>query len=136
MADVFNSHQRSAVMRAVRGKDTAPEMIVRRLLFALGYRYRLHVKSLPGQPDLVFPSRRKAIFVHGCFWHRHRCPRGDRMPKARREYWLRKLEGNRLRDRRHRAALARLGWRVLVVWECRTRDADRLAAALKKFLES
>ena len=134
MADVFTTRERSAVMRAVQGKNTAPEMIVRRLAHALGYRYTLHVKSLPGQPDLVFPSRRKVIFVHGCFWHRHRCPRGDRLPQTRREYWLRKLEGNRLRDRRHRSALRKLGWRVLVIWECRTRDPKRVAMALQRFL--
>jgi DNA mismatch endonuclease (patch repair protein) len=120
---------------AVRGKDTAPELIVRRLVRRMGYRYRLHDRSLPGSPDLVFPSRRKAIFVHGCFWHQHRCyrARGRRLPVINRAYWLAKLRRNRERDR----ALRRLGWRVIVIWECQARPAevDRLTVRLRRFLD-
>ena len=122
-------------MRRVRGKDTTPEMIVRRIVHRLGYRYRLHADDLPGKPDLVLPSRGKVIFVHGCFWHQHSCTRGDRMPSSNQDYWLRKLEGNRRRDRRHRAALKRAGWQVLVVWECQTKKLDKLAARLTAFLD-
>jgi DNA mismatch endonuclease (patch repair protein) len=135
MADLFSPRQRSSIMRAVKGKDTSPERIVRRMAHALGYRFRLHVSALPGCPDMVFPCRRKVIFVHGCFWHKHRCKRGDRMPVQNREYWLKKLDANRRRDRRHRAALAKLGYRVLVVWECQIRSPRRLESALRTFLE-
>jgi DNA mismatch endonuclease (patch repair protein) len=137
MADTFTQAERSRIMAAVKSKDTAPELVVRRLVHAMGYRYRLHVRSLPGAPDLVFARRRKVVFVHGCFWHRHRCARGDRMPGSNRGYWLKKLEGNRRRDVKHRRALGRLGWRVLVVWECQTRP-DRLnplANRIQAFLD-
>lgn len=123
-------------MRAVRSKDTAPEIIVRRLVHSFGFRFRLHYPSLPGKPDLAFPGLRKVIFVHGCFWHWHDCGRGRRLPKTRSEYWKNKLEGNRARDRRHRLRLQRMGWRSLVVWECEVRPqyielvADRLLAFL------
>jgi DNA mismatch endonuclease (patch repair protein) len=106
-------------------------MIVRRLAHSLGYRYRLHARDLPGCPDLVFPSRRKAIFVHGCFWHRHHCAMGDRMPKSRVAFWRRKLEGNRARDALRRRALRRLGWTVLVVWECQLAPSRREALRLR-----
>jgi len=105
-------------MSLVRARDTRPEMVVRRLVHGLGFRYRLHVRSLPGCPDLVFPSRRQVIFVHGCFWHRHRCHLGDRCPKTRREFWLAKLTANRRRDAKNQKALRAAGWRVLIVWEC------------------
>ena len=122
-------------MRAVLDKDTKPEMKVRRLTHAMGFRYRLHVKDLPGKPDIVFPGRKKVIFVHGCFWHQHSCPRGDRIPKTRRDYWEKKLGNNKRRDRRHRDALRRQGWKSLVVWECQLKDLDKLARRIKKFLE-
>lgn len=122
-------------MSRVRGKDTGPEMAVRRLVHALGYRYRLHVRELPGCPDLVFPGRKKVIFVHGCFWHRHRCRHGRQMPKTRPEFWRPKLEGNRERDRSYRRALTRQGWGVLVVWQCQTRRLERLTQRLIAFLE-
>lgn len=122
-------------MRAVKGKNTGPEMIVRRLVHALGYRYRLHRKDLPGKPDLVFPARRGVIFVHGCFWHQHDCPRGARSPKSNRDYWLPKLRRNRERDAKNQARLKEEGWKVLVVWECETKDRDRLARGLKGFLD-
>lgn len=117
---------RSATMRAVKSRDTKPEMLVRRAAHALGYRFRLHRKDLPGSPDLVFPSRKKVIFVHGCFWHGHDCARGARMPKTNAEYWRAKMAGNVARDERVRAELAALGWEVLTVWECELKDADVL----------
>jgi DNA mismatch endonuclease (patch repair protein) len=135
VADLFSPRKRSQIMRAVLAKDTTPEIVVRRLLHALGYRYRLHCARLPGKPDLVFAGRGKVIFVHGCFWHQHRCARGNRLPKTHRSYWTKKLERNRRRDRSRRAALRRAGWRVLIVWECQTKDTQNLAARLCKFLD-
>jgi DNA mismatch endonuclease (patch repair protein) len=136
MADVFTPEQRSAVMRAVKGADTKPEMIVRRMVHALGYRYRLHVRSLPGAPDLVFPRLKKVIFVHGCFWHRHRCEAGQSMPASKVEYWEAKFAANRRRDQRHRRQLRSLGWQVLVIWECqlRVKARERLAEKVQTFL--
>ena len=130
-----NQEQRSRVMRAVKSRDTAPEMTVRRLAHSMGYRYRLHRGDLPGKPDLVFPSRRKAIFVHGCFWHGHTCRRGDRQPKTNAEYWTAKIERNKQRYVQQQAELHREGWRVLTVWECETRQRDDLAARLRVFLD-
>lgn len=114
-------------MRAVKSKDTAPEMIVRRLVHRLGYRYRLHRKGLPGKPDLVFAGRRKIIFVHGCFWHGHDCKRGARPPKENTDYWGPKIHKNVERDARNQVELCELGWDVLTVWECETKAADRTA---------
>lgn len=136
MADSFSSAKRSAVMRAVKGKDTTPELVVRRLTHALGFRYRLHDANLPGKPDLVFPARKKVIFVHGCFWHWHNCKRGRRMPKTRSEYWTQKLARNVQRDRRHRVTLKRAGWDVLVIWECQTRNTEQLQTKIQGFLTS
>lgn len=116
--DSLSKAERSERMGRVRSKDTKPEMAVRRLVHSLGYRYRLHVADLPGKPDLVFPSRRCVIFVHGCFWHRHAgCPR-CRLPKSRLEFWKPKLEANKRRDSANKRRLTQLGWRYLVVWEC------------------
>jgi DNA mismatch endonuclease (patch repair protein) len=122
-------------LAAVKSHDTTPEMVVRRLVHAMGFRYRLHVRSLPGAPDLVFPRLRKVIFVSGCFWHMHACGR-CRIPAARRAYWLAKLQGNAERDRRVQRALRRAGWGVLVVWKCQTLAAGRprLAGRLQRFL--
>lgn len=134
--DTLTARERSRRMALVRDKDTQPELAVRRLVHRLGFRYRLHDGSLPGKPDLVFGSRRKVIFVHGCFWHRHArrgCPLA-RLPKSRLDFWLPKLEGNRERDKRQRAALRRLGWKVLVVWECELADSDRLESKIVGFL--
>lgn len=117
------------------GRNTRPEMVVRRLAHAMGYRYRLHRRDLPGCPDLVFPSRRKIILVHGCFWHRHRCRKGRSTPRTRKRFWREKFEANRKRDRRFRRQLRRRGWKVLVIWECQTRDADRLAPRMRAFLD-
>jgi DNA mismatch endonuclease (patch repair protein) len=131
--DVFTPEKRSAVMRAVKGADTGPEMCVRRLVHRMGYRYGLHCRDLPGRPDLVFRRLRKVIFVHGCFWHMHRCPAG-RIPAGRQQYWGPKLEANALRDRRHVAALRKAGWSVLTVWECELRNPEKLADRLRRFL--
>ena len=123
-------------MSLVRSKNTKPELTVRRLIHRLGFRYRLHGKELPGTPDLLFPARRKVIFVHGCFWHRHssRKCRLARLPKSRLEFWVPKLEQNRIRDKKQQAKLRRLGWRVLVVWECELRDLEKLKARTMAFL--
>lgn len=119
---------RSAHMALIRGRDTKPEMRVRKVLHAAGLRYRLYDRGLPGSPDLVFPSRRIVLFVHGCFWHRHPgCPNA-RLPKSRQEFWGTKLSANVERDARNRAALEAAGWSVLVIWECETRDPRRLAS--------
>jgi len=136
--DVLGKKQRSRLMSRIRGKDTSPEMIVRRVVHSLGYRYRLYVHQLPGCPDLVFPSRRKAILVHGCFWHRHRCRKGRSMPGTRPRFWSEKLSRNQTRDRLVRSRLRRLGWRVLVVWECQLhpKKLPALTARLRRFLES
>ncbi|MDD4890516.1 MAG: very short patch repair endonuclease [Phycisphaerae bacterium] len=136
--DNLTTKQRSRQMSLVRAKDTKPEMTVRRLVHALGYRYRLHVKDLPGCPDLVFPARRAVIFVHGCFWHQHRCPQGNRMPKSRRQFWKAKLSRNKARDSNRAQVLRRVGWRVLTVWECQLRPSmiPRFTCRLLRFLES
>lgn len=125
-------------MRAVRSRDTTPEMVVRRAATALGYRYRLHKAGLPGKPDLVFGRRRKVIFVHGCFWHGHDCPRGARTPKTNADYWRAKISRNVARDRENLVALERAGWRVLTIWECSTRKSQRaaLAETIDTFLAS
>lgn len=109
-------------MRAIRGKDSKPEMLVRRFIHSLGYRYRLHRRDLPGCPDIVFLSLRKVIFVHGCFWHRHNCRKGRSVPATRREFWRKKLGKNKLRDKRNVRDLKRLGWRVLQIWECQVSE--------------
>jgi len=136
--DPLTPRQRSEQMRKVRGKDTTPELVVRSLVHRMGYRFRLHRKDLPGSPDLVLPRRDKVIFVHGCFWHRHRCRRGRSMPASRVDYWTRKFERNVARDRRNRRKLRRMGYDVLVVWECQTTPTRRawLIARLRAFLET
>lgn len=125
---------RHRTMQAVKSKDTKPELIVRRLLHSLGYRYRLHVKDLPGKPDLVFPARRKIIFVHGCFWHGHDCRRGARVPKTNTDYWVSKVSRNRKRDQVEITQLNDLGWEVLIIWECEVKDIEKLGQRLKSFL--
>jgi DNA mismatch endonuclease, patch repair protein len=137
VTDTVSKTERSRIMAAVKSKDTAPELIVRRLVHSLGYRYRLHVRSLPGNPDLVFPRLRKVINVNGCFWHLHRCAR-CRVPSSRRRYWVAKLQRNAARDKRTRRELQHAGWRVLVIWECQItrwseeRLRDRIVAFLNK----
>jgi len=121
-------------MQRIRKTDTKPELIVRRMLHSMGYRYSLHDKRLPGQPDIVLPRHRKVIFVHGCFWHRHDCPNGRKLPRSKPDYWAPKLERNRVRDVRHIAELRELGWDLLVVWECNLRDTARLKETLSAFV--
>lgn len=121
-------------MARVRGKDSGPEWVVRRLLHSMGWRYRLHARDLPGRPDIVVRSRRRAIFVHGCFWHRHEGCRRATMPATRTEFWAAKFAANVERDRRVFEALRTAGWSVLVVWECELRDRDALAARLDAFM--
>lgn len=134
MTDVYSPEKRSAVMRRVKGRDTTPELKVRKALTALGARYRLNRKDLPGSPDIVMPGRRLALFVHGCFWHGHDCARGARVPKANRDYWLAKLGRNRARDAASAQALTDLGWRVETIWECDLKDAGALEARLRGLL--
>lgn len=135
MSDVFTPEQRSAVMRRVKGKDTTPELKVRRALTRLGARYRLHRKDLPGAPDVVMPGRKLAIFVHGCFWHGHDCARGARVPRQNRDYWIAKVGRNKGRDTANREALEAGGWRVLTLWECGLKDDAALTAQLRAALE-
>ena len=126
---------RSELMAAVRSKNTKPELIVRRLVHSMGYRYRLHRADLPGKPDLVLSSKRKIIFVHGCFWHQHGC-RFSHVPKSNAAYWAPKLERNRARDIEHLVNLRALGWKCLVLWECELGKPERLRSRLEKFLAS
>lgn len=123
-------------MTAVRGSDTAPEIIVRKLIHGLGFRFRLHRADLPGKPDVVLPRLKTVVFVHGCFWHRHGCAAGRSTPASNREYWTTKFERNVRRDRRVRRRLVALGWRVLVIWECQTKPArrERLVQRLQRWL--
>lgn len=124
--DIYDKKTRSFVMQAVKKKDTKPEMKVRKLLYNAGYRYRLHRKDLPGRPDIVFPRQRVAIFVHGCFWHQHLgCPRADR-PTSNKVFWNKKLDRNIERDKVTLEALTRMGWNVLILWECKLKDAGLL----------
>ncbi len=125
---------RSANMRAIRSEDMLPELTVRSLVHKLGYRFRLHCSELPGKPDLVFPSRRKVIFVHGCFWHSHKCKIAH-LPKSNLEYWRPKLQRNKNRDARNIKELEADGWKVLVIWECKTRNERGLRGQVRKFLE-
>jgi DNA mismatch endonuclease (patch repair protein) len=134
MTDVYSREKRSAVMRRVKGRDTTPELKVRKALTRLGARYRLHRKDLPGAPDVVLPGRRLAIFVHGCFWHGHDCARGARVPKQNRDYWTAKVGRNRARDAVNRGALETAGWRVATLWECELKDEATLQARLAKLL--
>lgn len=133
-SDVLTPEQRSRCMSRIRGKDTSPELIVRSLVFSMGYRYRLHDKRLPGSPDLVFKGRRKIIFVHGCFWHMHDCRYGQVRPKTNAAFWEAKRNRNVQRDMENIAALHFTGWRALVIWECETKDSESLAQKLKMFL--
>jgi DNA mismatch endonuclease (patch repair protein) len=137
MADKLTPERRTENMRRIRSKNMKPELVVRSAVHGLGYRYRLHGRGLPGKPDLVFGPRRKIIFVHGCFWHGHNdpaCADGRRKPKSNLDYWLPKLARNHERDAAHEAELMRLGWSVMVVWECETRDPSRLAERLRQFI--
>jgi DNA mismatch endonuclease (patch repair protein) len=132
MADVHTREERSRNMAAIRSANTKPEVRVRSALHAQGLRFRLHRKDLPGKPDIVLPKFRTAIFVHGCFWHCHSCKYGSVVPATRPEFWAAKRGGNVARDRKNRAALRKLGWRVLVVWECDVRTAAAAQAVVEK----
>jgi len=136
--DTLDSAARSERMRRVRGKDSNAERRARSVAHRMGYRFRLHRSALPGKPDLVFPARRKVIFVHGCFWHRHADPNCAlaRLPKSRQDFWLPKLEGNRRRDLRIEDELRGRGWRSLVIWECQIRDTSFLENEIRTFLDS
>lgn len=136
--DTMSRVERSERMSRVRGKDTKVELLVRKTVHRLGYRYRLHRKELPGKPDLVFSARRKVIFVHGCFWHRHPDPECKlaRLPKSRQDFWVPKLTGNRERDQRNETRLREMGWNVATVWECETNNRHSLENQLREFLES
>ena len=134
--DTLTPAERSARMALVRNKDTKPELLVRRLVHGMGYRYRLHATDLPGHPDLVFRPRHKVIFVHGCFWHRHDDPECKlaRLPRSRADFWQPKLEGNRARDARVLVELEDKGWKVLTIWECQTKARAFLEARIREFL--
>lgn len=132
--DRLTQARRSWLMSRIKGRDTKPELEVRRTLHGLGYRFRLHVPTLPGKPDLAFPSRRKVIFVHGCYWHGHSCKYGLAQSKSNRSFWQDKLTNNKRRDRRVRRLLRLLGWQVLVVWECHIRKNNWKSRAVR-FLE-
>ena len=133
----MNSKQRSYCMSRIKGKNTTPEMQVRRTFFAKGYRYRIHVKNLPGTPDIFFPSRRLAVFVHGCFWHRHRiCRSGKSIPRCNEDYWTAKFNQNKVRDRRNKRQLILLGYRVAIIWECETKNLIELSVKLGCLMSS
>lgn len=134
--DVHNPAQRSRNMAAIRSKDTNPELMVRRVAHRLGYRFRLHRRDLPGSPDLVFPRLRKVVEVRGCYWHLHDCPYGSVTPKTNADFWQAKRSGSVKRDKENEAKLRTLGWQVLIVWECETRDAGRVEVKLRHFLGS
>jgi len=133
--DHLTPGERSALMRRIRGKDTKPEMLVRRLLHGMGYRYKLHARDLPGNPDLAFPARKKVIFVNGCFWHQHDCPKARR-PSTNVDFWNEKLDRNMVRDKANFEDLHKEGWSSLVVWECETKDEENLIDQLISFLDS
>lgn len=133
MADTRTKEQRSRIMKSVGDRDTGPELAVRRLLHRLGYRFRLQRRDLPGRPDIVFPGRRKAIFIHGCFWHGHGCGKGQ-LPKSRTEYWIAKIKGNRDRDVRAVSRLEDAGWQTLTIWQCELKKPDNVFLALRNFL--
>lgn len=134
MTDTLTHQERSRCMALVRSTDTKPELLVRRMLWRMGFRYRVHMRDLPGKPDIVFRKRKKAIFVNGCFWHMHEgCARG-RLPKSRLEFWVPKLVGNKARDARNLKSLVEAGWSVLVIWECETKNGAALEERLRRFL--
>lgn len=133
--DKLTPERRGKLMSRVKSRDTGPEMTVRKLTFAMGYRYRLYDARLPGRPDMTFPARRKVIFVNGCFWHGHTRCRYGKPPKSRLEYWLPKITRNRDRDRENRAALRKLGWETLTIWQCELKNPDRVAQKIHDFLQ-
>lgn len=133
--DRVTKEKRSEIMSSIRGKNTSPELTVRKLVFSLGYRYRLHSKNLPGKPDLVFPGRKKVIFVHGCFWHMHDCKKGA-PPESNKNFWYTKLERNKARDAKNLSELEKNGWEVLIIWQCQLKNLLELDAAIRAFLNA
>ncbi|MDN7467988.1 DNA mismatch endonuclease Vsr [Burkholderia orbicola] len=133
--DSLTPTERSERMSRIKGKNTKPELVVRSLIHRAGYRYRLHGKDLPGSPDMVFPKRRKVIFVHGCFWHRHEGCRLARLPKTRLDFWRPKLDANAARDKEAERRLAELGWKVMIIWECEVKDEAALMPRIGAFLD-
>jgi len=136
MADSVSPEKRSWIMAQIKGKDTSPELAVRSMAHRMGFRFRLHSAGLPGKPDLVFPRLGRVVFVHGCFWHGHRCREGRRVPKSNQEYWIGKIAANKARDARTRKRLRRSGWSILVVWECQLRTPSRVQPKLWAFLSA
>lgn len=132
--DTVNPTQRSAIMRRVRSKNTAPEIFVRQLIYGMGYRYRLHRADLPGKPDLVFANKKKVIFVHGCFWHAHPDCKRARIPATNRDYWIEKISRNKIRDQMQLAKLYSDGWDSLIIWECELNQIDQLQIKIREFL--
>jgi DNA mismatch endonuclease (patch repair protein) len=132
--DPLTPHQRSERMRRIRSKNTSPERKIRQLLYAVGLRYRLHLRSLPGIPDIVFQKRRKVIFIHGCFWHLHSNCTQYRLPKTNRQFWMPKLRGNRKRDKQNLRKLRELGWNVMVIWECEMKNSKQVTSKALAFL--
>ena len=135
MADVFSRAKRSQVMSKIKGRNTQPEIVVRSILHRLGYRFRLEPQKLPGRPDVVLTRWGAVVFVHGCFWHRHRGCKFAYMPKTRKTFWKAKFDANVSRDRRVRGALRKLGWQVITVWECALREPERVSLAMKMTIE-
>lgn len=135
MTDRVSEEIRSYIMSSVGNKDTGPELIVRKILYGLGYRYRLHRRDLPGSPDVVFQKRKKAIFVNGCFWHGHECRYG-KLPKSKSDYWVGKIDNNQERDGKNIRLLEQLGWEVLVVWQCQLKDIESIKKQLMQFMKS
>ncbi len=136
MVDVLTKKQRSFNMSQIRGRDTKPEMVVRKMVHSLGYRYALHRKDLPGHPDMVLTKHRKIIFVHGCFWHMHKCRYGKVKPATNAKFWQSKREGNVARDKRNLRKLRKEGWKVLTIWECQTKKPEKMVKRIVDFLES
>jgi DNA mismatch endonuclease, patch repair protein len=135
MSDVLTPLQRHTVMSHNKGKDTSPELFVRKIVCSLGYRYRLHKKDLQGCPDIVFPKRKKVIFINGCFWHRHSCKKGRSMPVTRKKFWQHKFEGTIKRDKKNKRELKKLGWKVLVIWECQIKKPEKVIYRITNFLK-
>lgn len=133
--DTFSKEKRSEIMRAVKSKDSQAELAVRQMLHRAGFRYRLHVADLPGKPDLVFPARQKVVFIHGCFWHLHKNCRAASRPSSNVEYWESKLQRNADRDKKNKRRIKKLGWKMLVVWECELKNPDAVFSMLTRFLE-
>ncbi len=135
MADVLTKEQRSFNMSQIRGKNTKPEIIVRSIVHGIGFRYSLHKNNLPGKPDIVLSRHKKIIFVHGCFWHMHKCKYGKVKPATNTNFWQEKRQGNVERDKRNIKQLKKLGWQILIIWECQTKRPEKIVSKIKEFLE-